>query len=82
MNFRFGPRFPASSDIYTAEIRMLARQAAKELGLDAYLKEGVYAMNGGPSFESIAECKMLATVGVDAVGKNRLHFFMSSCTCF
>ena len=59
------------SEIYTHKLRDLARQAGKELDLTKYLKEGVYAMNGGPSFETVAECKMLQAVGADVVGKER-----------
>ena len=73
--WRFGPRFPAMSEIYTHKLRDLARQAGKELDLTKYLKEGVYAMNGGPSFETVAECKMLQAVGADVVGKESTQVF-------
>lgn len=33
------------------------------------MKEGVYAMNVGPSFESVAECRMLMTWGADVIGE-------------
>ncbi|XP_067937831.1 purine nucleoside phosphorylase-like [Watersipora subatra] len=69
---RFGPRFPASSVIYQPSFRKLARQAATELGLEKYLHEGVYGMNGGPSFESIAECGLFLKLGADVLG-------MSTC---
>lgn len=80
--FRFGPRFPPASEIYSADIREIARQAVRELGLERYLKEGVYAMNVGPSFESIAECKMLMTLGADAIGRNchSKHLRAESCS--
>ena len=48
---------------------MMAKDAAKELGLEEHVKEGVYAMNGGPSYESVAECKMLKALGADVVGE-------------
>ena len=73
--WRCGPRFPAKSEIYTHKLRDLARQAGKELDLTKYLKEGVYAMNGGPSFETVAECKMLQAVGADVVGKESTQVF-------
>lgn len=33
------------------------------------IHEGVYAMNGGPQYESPAEIQMLKTIGADAVGR-------------
>jgi len=69
---RFGPRFPAMSELYTMHLRELARTAAKELNLTDFIREGVYAMIGGPSFETIAECRMLQAIGADVVG-------MSTC---
>ena len=46
----------------------MAKEAADELNID--LKEGVYIMNIGPSFETIAEAKMLAAMGGDVVGES------------
>ncbi len=31
--------------------------------------QGVYAMLGGPNFETVAELRMLRVCGVDAVGE-------------
>lgn len=38
------------------------------------IHEGVYAMNGGPQFESPAEIRMLKIIGTDAIGKSLLSF--------
>lgn len=57
------------SELYTMHLRELARTAAKELNLTDFIREGVYAMIGGPSFETIAECRMLQAIGADVVGK-------------
>ncbi|HEY1013949.1 MAG TPA: purine-nucleoside phosphorylase [Herpetosiphonaceae bacterium] len=63
---RFGPRFPAMLDAYSAELRGVAREAAADLG--AALREGVYAQLSGPTFETAAEMNMLRLLSVDAVG--------------
>jgi purine-nucleoside phosphorylase len=60
------PRFPDMSEVYDAELRTLARDAASAANLD--LKEGVYAGMLGPSYETPAEIRMLRTLGADAVG--------------
>ncbi|XP_044311161.1 purine nucleoside phosphorylase-like isoform X2 [Varanus komodoensis] len=65
---RFGPRFPALSDAYDRRIRTLAKETAKHLGYTSIVREGVYAMVGGPSFESVAEARLLHALGADAVG--------------
>lgn len=61
-----GPRFPDMSEAYDPALRRLAREAASELALP--LNEGVYAGLLGPSYETPAEVRMLATLGADAVG--------------
>ncbi|CAG5958444.1 unnamed protein product [Menidia menidia] len=65
---RFGVRFPCMSDAYDRELRALARTAAQEQGCDGFLQEGVYCMLAGPTYETIAECRVLQTLGADAVG--------------
>ena len=39
------------------------------MGVANFLHQGVYAMLGGPNFETVAELKMLRVCGVDAVGE-------------
>lgn len=62
----WGPRFPGMVDAYSPRLRALARQAAAEAGF--LVREGVYAMVGGPSYETPAEVRMLRALGADAVG--------------
>ena len=38
---RFGPRFPAMTHPYDLSHRNLAKEVAKELGMDSFLREGV-----------------------------------------
>lgn len=61
-----GPRFPDMTAAYDPDLRQLAHDAARTLGLT--LREGVYAAMAGPSYETPAEVRMLATLGADAVG--------------
>ncbi|MBU1143431.1 MAG: purine-nucleoside phosphorylase [Firmicutes bacterium] len=62
----FGPRFPDASEIYTKNLREVAKNAANEL--DIKLQEGVYAWWTGPSYETPAEIKMIRILGGDAIG--------------
>lgn len=57
------------SDAYNRELRKLAHEVASKLGYSDFLREGVYCVLGGPSFETIAECRMLHSLGADAVGE-------------
>lgn len=62
------------SDAYDRVLRKLAQDVAEELGFSEFLQEGVYCVLAGPSFETIAECRMLSSLGADAVGEClRLH---------
>lgn len=61
-----GPRFPSMLGAYSQKLRGLAKRIATEQGLT--LREGVYAMIAGPSFETPAEIRYLRLVGADAVG--------------
>jgi purine-nucleoside phosphorylase len=63
---RFGPRFPAMSDAFDAGLLDRARGAAARAGIG--LREGVYIMLAGPSYETRAELRMLRLLGGDAVG--------------
>lgn len=70
---RFGVRFPCMSDAYDRELRQLAHDVAAELSYSDFLQEGVYCVLGGPSFETIAECRLLHKLGADAVGMSTVH---------
>lgn len=63
---RLGPRFPAMVGAYDADLRATACAVAAEQGTT--LREGVYMMLAGPSFESAAELRMARALGADAVG--------------
>lgn len=59
-------RFPDMSAPYDPELRALARAVADTHGIA--LAQGVYAGLLGPSYETRAEVRMLAELGIDAVG--------------
>ncbi|XP_072550988.1 purine nucleoside phosphorylase 6 [Salminus brasiliensis] len=65
---RFGVRFPCMSDAYDKDLAQLTRQTAEEQNCASFLRQGVYCMLAGPTFETIAECKVLQMLGADAVG--------------
>jgi purine-nucleoside phosphorylase len=68
---RFGARFVAMTDAFDVELRARARAAAE--AADVGLREGVYVMLAGPSYETRAELRMLRGVGADAVGMSTVH---------
>lgn len=61
-----GPRFPDMTHAYDPGLDEIARGVARQMGLE--LREGVYMMLAGPSFESPADIKFIRMVGADAVG--------------
>ena len=61
-----GERFPDMSEVYTKELRELAHDCARSLGIQ--LEEGVYVALTGPTYETPAEVKMVSILGADAVG--------------
>lgn len=64
---RFGERFPPLARAYDADLRAQARTVAVTMPA-LTLREGVYVMVGGPSYETGAELRFLRTIGADAVG--------------
>ena len=63
---RFGPRFVNMSEPYSKAMIAKAKQIAKELHIES--KEGVYLALQGPTFETLAEYKMVKNIGGDCVG--------------
>jgi purine-nucleoside phosphorylase len=68
---RFGVRFPPLIDAYDPELRRQALEAAERAG--AALRQGVYIMLAGPSYETRAEMRMLRSLGGDSVGMSTVH---------
>lgn len=62
----FGVRFPDMSEAYSKDLRDIAKKVASDLNIE--LKEGVYMMFSGPTYETPSEIKMARVFGADAVG--------------
>lgn len=63
---RFGPRFVNMSEPYNRKLIAKAKQIAQEQNL--VVKDGVYYGLQGPTFETLAEYKMVGILGADCVG--------------
>lgn len=63
---RFGPRFVNMSEPYSRKMIAKAKELARELNVEVH--EGIYLGLQGPTFETLAEYKMVRIVGADCVG--------------
>lgn len=63
---RFGPRFVNMSEPYSRKMMTKAKEIAYELEID--VKDGVYMGLQGPTFETLAEYRMVKALGADCVG--------------
>lgn len=75
----FGPRFPDMTYPYAPAFQKVARQAAKEIGLD--LKEGVYFYAPGPQYETPAEIRAMRILGGDCVGMSTVCEDIAAVHC-
>lgn len=75
----FGDRFFDVSDMYTGELRDIAKSAAKKIDLD--IKEGVYIFATGPQFETPAEIRLYRNFGADAVGMSTVTEALTAAHC-
>lgn len=65
-DLRFGPRFVNMSEPYSRKMMDKAKEIASALGIVVH--DGVYLGLQGPTFETLAEYKMVKTLGCDCVG--------------
>jgi purine-nucleoside phosphorylase len=65
---RYGPRFVPMSKPYHRGLRTICEEAIEEQGLGSAFHKGVYAMLGGPTYETPAEARFVKAAGADAVG--------------
>ncbi|EIA10466.1 purine-nucleoside phosphorylase [Flavobacterium frigoris] len=63
---RFGPRFVNMSEPYSRKMIAKVKELADNLNIE--IKEGVYLGLQGPTFETLAEYKMVKILGADCVG--------------
>ncbi|MFV8347337.1 MULTISPECIES: purine-nucleoside phosphorylase [Flavobacterium] len=63
---RFGPRFVNMSEPYSRKMIAKATELAQELNIAVH--EGIYLGLQGPTFETLAEYKMVKILGADCVG--------------
>ena len=63
---RFGPRFVNMSEPYSQKMITKAKELAKELNIE--VQDGVYLGLQGPTFETLAEYRMVKALGGDCVG--------------
>lgn len=66
-----GPRFPDMSEPYSSELIQKARTIAASQ--KCTVREGVYVAVTGPTYETIAEYKMLLAMGADVVGMSTVQ---------
>ena len=63
---RFGPRFVNMSEPFSRKMISRAKELAQALGIK--VQDGVYLGLQGPTFETLAEYKMVKILGCDCVG--------------
>lgn len=63
---RFGPRFVNMSAPYSKKMIVKAKEIAKALAIEVH--DGIYLGLQGPTFETLAEYKMVKNIGADCVG--------------
>lgn len=63
---RFGPRFVNMSEPYSKNMISKVKEIASDLNIEVH--DGIYLGLQGPTFETLAEYKMVKNIGADCVG--------------
>lgn len=74
-----GPRFFDVSDMYTKDLRKIAKESAERINLK--IREGVYYFATGPQFESPSEIRAMRILGGDAVGMSTVTEAITAAHC-
>ena len=75
----FGPRFFDVTNMYSREMRAVARECAKRSSLNVH--EGVYFYFTGPQYETPAEIRAARLLGGDAVGMSTVTEALTAAHC-
>ena len=75
----FGPRFFDVSNMYSKDLRELAKKCASRIGMS--LREGVYFYMSGPQFDTPAEIRAIRALGGDAVGMSTVYEAITAAHC-
>lgn len=75
----FGGRFFDVSDMYSSNLREIARSCAADSPLR--IQEGVYMFFPGPQFESPAEIRAARILGADAIGMSTVTETLTAAHC-
>lgn len=75
----FGDRFFDTTQMYTPELRQIARECAKHSKLNVH--EGVYFYFTGPQFETPAEIRAARILGGDAAGMSTVTEALTAAHC-
>ena len=74
-----GPRFFDVSDMYSKDMRAVARECAARSELNVH--EGVYFFFTGPQYETPAEIRAARILGGDAVGMSTVTEALTAAHC-
>lgn len=75
----YGVRFPDQGNVYSKALRGKTAAIAGENGI--LLREGVYMMFSGPTFETPAEIRMARMLGASAVGMSTVPEAIAASHC-
>ena len=66
---------------YSRDLRLIMKDAVKELGMSDFFQEGVYVHLSGPNYETPSESMFLRTIGADAVGMSTVPEALVAVHC-
>lgn len=70
---RFGDRFVTMTNAYDSHLIQELEDASVQIGLGDCVRKGVYAMVGGPTYETVTEARAIKMLGADLIGMSTVH---------